>query len=176
MRAIGQNITGNGSFAWGKLLDKSLALMCSGGVWVSWGFVGATRAPPHLIRTRLSSPASLAKAGAHHHLSKTIILGNFPPECQPPAKLAARQHCYQKKMEANPEASISFVAHDYRISRSRLRLRLEGHIPTKGRLVLNMRLLPAEELAMCRYIDRLDSVNFAVCLEFVKDVVLDISP
>ena len=72
-------------------------------------------------------------------------------------------------MEAIPTASVSVVANDYDIPRTLLRSRLEGHMPMKGQLPHNLKLSPAEEQALCRYIDRLDSVNLAARPGFVRE-------
>ena len=68
-----------------------------------------------------------------------------------------------------PDAKVATVAWEFGVPRNRLRSRLEGHLPKKGRPNINTKLSAAEEKALCRYIDRLDSINLAVRAEFVVD-------
>ena len=73
-------------------------------------------------------------------------------------------------MEAILTALVSVVANDYDILCILLRSRLEGYIPMKGQLLYNLKLSLAEEQALCRYINRLNSVNFAARPGFVRKV------
>ena len=74
-------------------------------------------------------------------------------------------------LQENPEASISQVARDFHVPRTRLYARSRG-IPSKvGHLLTNIRFTDAEEIALCRYIDRLDMVNLIVRKEFIRDIV-----
>ena len=73
-------------------------------------------------------------------------------------------------LEANLGTSAVSMARNFRVPRSRLRYRLKGRPSKKGRPAVNTKLLPPKEVALYRYIDRLNSVNLAVRLEFVTDV------
>ena len=67
-------------------------------------------------------------------------------------------------IKENPDAKFAKVARDFRPQR-----RFNG-IPAKtGRQVVNNKLSPEEEIAICRYIDCLDNAIFAVRPEFIKD-------
>ncbi|OWT42563.1 DDE superfamily endonuclease domain-containing protein [Pochonia chlamydosporia 170] len=68
-----------------------------------------------------------------------------------------------------PGAKVAAVARLFHVPRGRLRYRLEGRQPKKGAAGHNTLLTRPEELAVCRYIDRLDNVGLAVRKEFVRD-------
>ena len=72
-------------------------------------------------------------------------------------------------LEDFPEAKIATVAREFGVPRTRLRNRLAGRPPKKGQPAANMKLSDEEEVALCRYIDRLDNINLAVRAEFVAD-------
>ncbi|KXX73119.1 Jerky protein [Madurella mycetomatis] len=67
----------------------------------------------------------------------------------------------------NPGAKTARVALEFGVPRPRLRRRLDGIGPKAGRPATNKKLLPAEEVALCRYIDRLDCLNLAVRPAFI---------
>jgi hypothetical protein len=72
-------------------------------------------------------------------------------------------------LDQHPKAKVAKVARDFDVPRGRLRRRREG-VPTKSsRPTFNTKLTREEEVAICRYIDRLDSINFAVHAEFITD-------
>ena len=73
-------------------------------------------------------------------------------------------------LEKNPGATVTQVARDFRIPRTRLYARSRGVPPKVGHPPTNIRLSDAEETALCRYIDGLDRVNLAVQRKFVWDV------
>ena len=68
-----------------------------------------------------------------------------------------------------PEAKLATVAREFGVPRSRLRYRREGRPPKAGQPAANTKLSGPEEMALCRYIDRLDNINLAVRPEFVTD-------
>lgn len=69
----------------------------------------------------------------------------------------------------NPEVGISKVAADFNVKRSTLRYRLSSDFQGEYRIAHNKRLIEEEEVAICAYIDRLESVNLAVRPEFVTE-------
>lgn len=73
-------------------------------------------------------------------------------------------------MEENPTAKIATVARDFGVPHGRLLQRLNGIPAKKGRPGTSFRLTEAEEMAICRYIDRLDNINLSVRPEFIEDV------
>lgn len=68
-----------------------------------------------------------------------------------------------------PVAKVATVARQFDIPRSRLRRRQQGISSKFGRTSATTKLLNEEEVAICRYIDRLDKINFAVRVEFITD-------
>ncbi|OAQ57289.2 DDE superfamily endonuclease [Pochonia chlamydosporia 170] len=72
-------------------------------------------------------------------------------------------------LEQFPAAKIATVAREFGVPRSRLRRRLAGRPPKKGRPATNTKLSATEERALCHHIDRLDRINLAVRPEFVTD-------
>ena len=70
-----------------------------------------------------------------------------------------------------PEAKLTTVAREFSVPRKRLRNRREGVLPKAGQPAANTKLSGPEEKALCRYIDRLDSINLTIQPEFVTDVV-----
>ncbi|OAQ58232.1 DDE superfamily endonuclease [Pochonia chlamydosporia 170] len=72
-------------------------------------------------------------------------------------------------IDENPGAKIAAVARIFNVSRSRLRRRIEGIPPQKGRPSPKLKLSRPEEAALCNYINRLDDINFAVRPEFITD-------
>ena len=68
-----------------------------------------------------------------------------------------------------PDSKIAKVAREFEIPISRFRHRLKGRPPKAGQPAKNTKLLRSEETALCRYIDRLDSINLVVRVEFVTD-------
>ncbi|KJZ68702.1 hypothetical protein HIM_11903 [Hirsutella minnesotensis 3608] len=68
-----------------------------------------------------------------------------------------------------PEASIRSVAKKFGIGHTTLRYRLQRQTSKIPRTAPNKKLSVAEEKAICRYIDRLDSINLAVRPEFIVD-------
>ncbi|KXJ86993.1 hypothetical protein Micbo1qcDRAFT_168082, partial [Microdochium bolleyi] len=61
-----------------------------------------------------------------------------------------------KYLENNPDAKVTKVARDFGVQRDALRRRVNGEVHDKPRSASNARLCPAEEVAIERYIDRLD--------------------
>ncbi|KAK3361691.1 hypothetical protein B0T24DRAFT_113166 [Lasiosphaeria ovina] len=57
--------------------------------------------------------------------------------------------------------SVPEAARHFDGPRDRLKYRLAGRQPKKGRPATNTTLTKAQEVALCRYIDRLDYVNLA---------------
>jgi hypothetical protein len=78
-----------------------------------------------------------------------------------------REAC--KYIENFPDAKIATVARDFEVPRSTLRDRLNGCRSKKGRPGINTKLTKEEEIAICRYINRLDKINLAVRPEFIAD-------
>ena len=72
-------------------------------------------------------------------------------------------------IDTNPGVKIARVARDFNIPRGQLRSRLEGHSASTEQIPSTMKFTPAEEKALCRYIDRLDAINLQVRKEFVVD-------
>jgi hypothetical protein len=72
-------------------------------------------------------------------------------------------------LENFPDAKIATVAREFGVPRTRLRNRINGVGPKKGLSAKNTRFSNEEEIALCRYIDRLDHINLAVRAEFVTD-------
>jgi hypothetical protein len=69
----------------------------------------------------------------------------------------------------NPGAKVATVAREFDVPRSRLRRRQSGIGPETSRPPTNTKLSAPEEVALCRYIDRLDGINLAVRPAFVTD-------
>lgn len=69
----------------------------------------------------------------------------------------------------NPKAKQRAVAKKFNVPRDRVRRHLSGVQPKKGRHASNAWLTEPEEVALCRYIDRLDRMNPSVRKEFIKD-------
>ena len=74
-----------------------------------------------------------------------------------------------KYVQKNPDAKISHMARDFAVSRHRLTARLRGRASLFQRPPSHTLLSKAEEVAICRYIDRLDRVSLSVRKEFVRD-------
>ena len=70
-----------------------------------------------------------------------------------------------------PKAKVVTMAQKFGITRGCLRGRLKGAGPLKNRPTNGNRLSEPEELAICRYIDRLNNINLAVRAGFVTDAV-----
>lgn len=70
-------------------------------------------------------------------------------------------------MEENPGAKVARVAKEFEIPRTRLRIDCTG--PRAGLRAHNTKLSKEEEVAICRYINRLDTANFAIRPAFVTD-------
>jgi hypothetical protein len=64
---------------------------------------------------------------------------------------------------------VTKVARQFGVTGARLRYRLDGRGGLKSYHAANSKLTSSEERALCRYIDRLDSINLAVRVEFVTD-------
>jgi hypothetical protein len=77
-------------------------------------------------------------------------------------------------IENFPDAKIVTAARDFEVPRSALRDRLNGCHYKKGRPGINTKLTKEEEIAICRYIDRLDKINLAVRPEFIADAARSI--
>ena len=73
-------------------------------------------------------------------------------------------------LSSNPTAKVATVAKEFGVLRFRLRNRINGIGPRKGRQALYKKLSDLEETALCRYIDRLDRANLAVRVAYVTDV------
>lgn len=71
--------------------------------------------------------------------------------------------------EENPEVSVATVAREFGITRGVLRSRLSGAQRQPVNPSLSTKLTHSEEKALCRYIDRLDSVNLETRREYVVD-------
>ena len=84
-------------------------------------------------------------------------------------KMEARTQEALAYLRVFPEAKIRHVAREFGVSRDRLRRRMQGIGPLESRLVTNTKLTAPEEVALCRYIDRLDAINLAVKPVFVTD-------
>lgn len=69
----------------------------------------------------------------------------------------------------NPKAKKRAVAKKFNVPRDRVRRRLSGVQPKKGRHASNAWLTEPEEVALCRYIDLLDRMNLSIRKEFIKD-------
>ena len=72
-------------------------------------------------------------------------------------------------IKQNPEAKVTHVAQQFQIARTTLVDRLNGAQSRQARKPANPKLLSEEEVAVCRYIDRLDGMNLAIRPEFVTD-------
>ncbi|KAK4233410.1 hypothetical protein C8A03DRAFT_48036 [Achaetomium macrosporum] len=72
-------------------------------------------------------------------------------------------------ISANLDASVAAVAREFAVPRGRLRRRLAGTGPKTGHSPTHTKLSAPEEVALCRYIDRLDGINLAVRPAFVTD-------
>ncbi|KAF5133824.1 hypothetical protein E5D57_004451 [Metarhizium anisopliae] len=69
----------------------------------------------------------------------------------------------------NPTAGQRSVAKKFNVPRDRVRRRLSGVPPKQGCHASNAWLTEPEEVALCRYVDRLDMMNLSIRKEFVKD-------
>ncbi len=74
-----------------------------------------------------------------------------------------------RHLDQYPNAKLAAVARQYNVPRGRLRSRRAGYSPRTGLPAVNTKLSKPEELAICRYIDRLEQANLAVRPEFVTD-------
>jgi hypothetical protein len=72
-------------------------------------------------------------------------------------------------LKTNPAATKRAVAKKFNISRHRLHRRMSGALPKGGRHASNAKLSEPEEVALCRYIDRLDKMNLSIRKEFIRD-------
>ncbi|KAF5132924.1 hypothetical protein E5D57_003546 [Metarhizium anisopliae] len=72
-------------------------------------------------------------------------------------------------LNTNPTAKKRAVAKKFNISRQRLDRRVSGILPKFGRHARNAKLSEPEEVALCRYIDRLDKMNLSIRKEFIRD-------
>ena len=72
-------------------------------------------------------------------------------------------------LHQNPDSKASTVTKEFKVTRGQLRSRLDGHSSSKEQTSINTKLSYSEEKALCRYIDRLDSINLHVRQEFVVD-------
>ena len=72
-------------------------------------------------------------------------------------------------IEDNPAAKIAVVAREFGVTRQRLQRRMQGVPAREGHPAANTKLTREQEVALCRYIDRLDSMNLAVRPEFITD-------
>ncbi|KAK2608932.1 hypothetical protein QQS21_002508 [Conoideocrella luteorostrata] len=69
----------------------------------------------------------------------------------------------------NPGAKIAAVAREFDVPRSRLRRRLQRISTKKDSPAHHSKLSDEEETALCQYIDKIDSINFAVRPEYITD-------
>ena len=69
----------------------------------------------------------------------------------------------------NLTAGQRAVAKKFNVPRDRVRRRLSGVPPKQGRHASNAWLTEPEEVALCRYVDRLDKMNLSIRKEFIKD-------
>ncbi|KFG81468.1 transposase [Metarhizium anisopliae] len=72
-------------------------------------------------------------------------------------------------LRANPTAKKRSAAKEFNISRHRLNRRISGILPKGGRHASNAKLSEPVEVALCRYIDRLDKMNLSIRKEFIRD-------
>jgi hypothetical protein len=72
-----------------------------------------------------------------------------------------------------PETTLSEAARKFEVPRTTLSNRSKDAQPRKGRAATHM-LLTKEEIAIYRYIDRLNKINLAVRPEFVADAAITI--
>ncbi|KAG5992316.1 hypothetical protein E4U54_003686 [Claviceps lovelessii] len=72
-------------------------------------------------------------------------------------------------IDQNPNAKILAVSRKFGVPRSRIQRRLQGIQPQPGQPTKNTKLRAKEEVALCRYIDRLNAINFAVRPELITD-------
>jgi hypothetical protein len=69
----------------------------------------------------------------------------------------------------NPTARQRAVTKKFNVPRDRVRRRLSGVPLKQGRHASNAWLTGPEEVALCRYVDRLDGTNLSIRKEFIKD-------
>ncbi|KID81679.1 transposase [Metarhizium guizhouense ARSEF 977] len=72
-------------------------------------------------------------------------------------------------LKTNPTAKKGAVAKKFDISRQRLDRRISGILPKFGRHARNAKLSEPEEVALCRYIGRLDKMNLSIRKELIRD-------
>ncbi len=63
-----------------------------------------------------------------------------------------------RHLEEFPDSSLRAVAREYGVPRKKLWNRVEDQQPKKGQAAHNTKFSAAEELALCKYIDRLDII------------------
>ncbi|KJZ70664.1 hypothetical protein HIM_09937 [Hirsutella minnesotensis 3608] len=85
------------------------------------------------------------------------------------SRLEARVQRAKEYLDKNPDAKVATTAREFEVPRGRLRSRLQGRSSLTDRRPTNTKLSKPEEDALCRYVDRLDSVNLAVRREFIVD-------
>ncbi|KJZ69554.1 hypothetical protein HIM_11047 [Hirsutella minnesotensis 3608] len=86
-----------------------------------------------------------------------------------PTCLEARVQMAKEYLDKNPDAKLATIAREFEVPRGRLRSRLQGRSSLTDSQPTNTKLSKPEEDALCRYVDRLDSVNLAVRREFIVD-------
>jgi hypothetical protein len=73
-----------------------------------------------------------------------------------------------------PDANIAKTARDFDVPYNRLRYRLKignSRISAGGQ---NKKLSPAQELALCHFLDRLDATGFPARIGFIKSFTNDL--
>ena len=77
-------------------------------------------------------------------------------------------------IQENPLSNISKIAREFDVPYQRLRYRLKtgrSKITENGQ---NKKLSPAEELALCHFLDRLDATGFPACIGLIKSFANDL--
>jgi hypothetical protein len=74
-----------------------------------------------------------------------------------------------KALDIDPKRSIRSVAMEFKVPRTTLAYRRQGRLPrTTAHSQKTTKLSSAQEIALCRYIDRLDRINLSVRKELVR--------
>ncbi|KAH7007952.1 uncharacterized protein B0I36DRAFT_343103 [Microdochium trichocladiopsis] len=91
-----------------------------------------------------------------------------PNKLKTPERVQALQQAIAY-MRNNPRAHITKVAREFGVQRDALRRRVNNEVNDNRRHASNKRLCEAEEVALERYIDRLDNCNLSARVRFVTD-------
>jgi hypothetical protein len=127
-------------------------------------FLGFVSSPP----AKLTVPATSPYPPENHSFHFNVEYFHNHEEL-PLATMEQRIREAREYIENFPDAKVATVARDFEVPRSTLRHRLNGCHSKKGRPGINTKLTKEEEIAICRYIDRLDKINLAVRSEFIAD-------